>query len=302
MSPPLRILQVTSRASRPLDDDLSALHEALVGRGIAAGIQAWDEEMAGATWDLAVIRSPWDYPLHREAFLAWAEGLDRLTPVANPPALLRWNTDKRYLKELAEKGLPVVPTSWTLPGDPLPSSFPLEWVVKPSVSAGAMDTMRYRQGEEEASLSHISRLLRERRGVMVQPYQGKVDTQGETALVYMAGRYSHAVRKRAILTESYRLQGGVHAVEEILPTQPTGAEFDVGEAVLKAIPPSLGTWLYARVDLVPGEDRKPLLLELELTEPSLFLQHGDGAVERMAAAVERRARSDSRLGDREIPG
>jgi glutathione synthase/RimK-type ligase-like ATP-grasp enzyme len=245
----------------------------------------WDDP--GVDWDAfeaVVVRSTWDYTGRRDEFVRWAERIgERLH---NPPAVVRWNTDKRYLGELAAAGLPVVETAFLDPGEPLRPP-PHPFVVKPVVSAGSQDTVRYAAGEDAGG--HVATLHAAGRPVMVQPYLEAVDEVGETALLYIDGAYSHAIRKGAMLTGTAEEHvSGLYQAEEITPREPSAAEQAVGDRVMAWVAERFGTLLYARVDLLPGADGEPTLLELELTEPSLFFAHADGALERFAAGVRRR--------------
>lgn len=233
----------------------------------------WDDiAVDWAGFDLVVLRSTWDYPPRHEEFVAWAASVPRLL---NGVRTVAWNTDKHYLRELAAAGVAVVPTTWVKPGeDYRPPAF--EHVVKPVVSGGAVDTSRYAAGED--STPHVRRLLEAGRSAMVQPYLMSVEEQGETALVHLGGVFSHAVRKGAALAHGVT---DVHAVE-LRPVDPTPAQLRLAAAALAVAPEPV---LYARVDVVAGDDGSPLLLELELTEPSLFLRTSPGAVERLADAV-----------------
>jgi hypothetical protein len=211
--------------------------------------------------------------------------------LANDAATVTWNTDKRYLRELADAGIPVVPTEWRDPGDAITLPETGEWVVKPAVSAGSRDTGRYRMADREhrtQARTHAGRLLEAGRTVMIQPYLTQVDTYGETALLYFDGVFSHAIRKGPMLQGPDVGMRGLYKEEEITPRVPTAAEHAVAARVLEALPRHVVTPLYARVDLIPGPDGEPLLVELELTEPSLFLAHGEHAPARFAAAIAER--------------
>lgn len=283
-----RVALATAAALPKLDEDGPLLLTALAERGLEGEPAVWDDPTVDwAGFSLVVVRSTWDYARRRTEFLEWARMVDGITRLANPLAVLEWNTDKRYLRELASTGLPIVPTTWIEPGDPgdLPTSG--EYVVKPAVSAGARDTNRYRPGEDAAASAHIERLHRQGRTVMVQPYLSAVDTRGETALLHLGGRYSHAVRKGPMLTPGDAAVEGLYREEDISPRIATGAERSVAEDVLAAVPGSPDL-LYARVDLVPGHDGEPVLIELELTEPSLFLGHAEAAAAQFADAIAAR--------------
>ena len=273
-----RIALATCADFPGLDED-DALLRAALPEGEPAD---WDDPAIDwEGFDLVVIRSTWDYTERHDAFLAWCERVgDRLV---NPPEVVRWNTDKRYLADLDAAGLPVVPTTFLEPGAPvvLPDG---RCVVKPAVSAGSRDTARHDHPGPAAE--HAQALLDEGRVVMVQPYVAEVDEHGETALLYFDGEFSHAIRKGALLTEGAATVEGLFAPENITPREPRAEERAVGDHVVAEVERRFGRLLYTRVDVL-GHD--PMVLELELTEPSLFFLHADGAAERFAEAIRRRA-------------
>jgi glutathione synthase/RimK-type ligase-like ATP-grasp enzyme len=245
----------------------------------------WDDPAVDwSAYDRVVLRSPWDYARRAEEFLAWADRVgDRLL---NPPAVIRWNTDKRYLGEVAGAGIPVVPTTFVAPGEALPASEDVEVVVKPTVSAGSKDTARFGPDGAVGARALLGQIHASGRTAMVQPYIASVDARGETALVYFGGDFSHAISKGPLLTRGAGPTEDFFAPETITPREPTAAERAVADRVLAFVAERFGRPLaYARIDLVQGPDDAPLLLELELTEPSLFFAHAPGAVERFAAAV-----------------
>jgi hypothetical protein len=246
----------------------------------------WDDPTADwAAYDLVVLRSTWDYSEQRDTFLAWCESIgDRL---ANPVEVVRWNTDKRYLADLDAAGLPVVPTTFLEPGAPvvLGGWDQVPCVVKPAVSAGSRNTARHEN--PRAASEHVQRLLDEGRIVMVQPYIAEVEEHGETALLYYDGVFDHAICKGAMLTEDGKAAvDGLFAPEKIHAREPRPEERAVGDAVVAEVERRFGRPLYARVDLL-GTD--PVVLELELTEPSLFFAQAEGAAARYAAAIRARA-------------
>ncbi len=268
----------TCAALPDLDEDGPALRAALAAAGIDGVPAVWDRaDVDWAAFALVVVRSTWDYTRRREQYLEWADSVDRL---ANPAGVLRWNTDKTYLRDLEAAGVPVVPTTWLVPGQEW-SAPPGEYVVKPAIGAGARDAARYGAGEDASA--HATGLLGRGDTVMVQPYLSGVDLLGETSLLFFAGALSHAARKAAILGRG----AGVVDIDSrsfVSPATATREQVEVAVAALDAVPGG-APLLYARVDLVPGDDGTPLVLELELTEPSLFLGHSRGAPERFAAAV-----------------
>jgi hypothetical protein len=294
-----RIALATAAEFADLDEDAPALLAALSRLGLAGEAAVWtDPRIDWSAYDLVVVRSTWDYHHRRDEFVAWAERVAAVTRLANPAPVVRWNTDKTYLRALAGAGLPVVPTEWLEPGDDFVVPEHGEYVVKPAVSAGSKDTNRYGAGDhDELAVAHVRALLAAGRTVMVQPYLDAVDTAGETALLYVGDELSHAVRKGPLLTPAMEPVAGAYKEEEILPREPGPVERAVSEQVLDALagvcPAGRADLLFARVDLVPGSDGQPVLLELELTEPSLFLVHdgadGADAAARFAAAIAKAA-------------
>jgi hypothetical protein len=281
-----RIALVTCAELPELEDDDRLPIASLTALGMRVEPAVWDDpRIDWAGYDLAVVRSTWDYPARRKEFVAWAEGVPRL---ANAASIVAWNTDKRYLAELADAGVPVVPTSWIGPDDEWVPPNGGHWVIKPSISAGSKDTGRYDLAdpdERSHAVEHVRRLQAAGRDIMIQPYLDAVDTDGETALLYTAGRFSHAVRKGPMLEGPDLGVAGLYKPESITARVPSEAELAVAEHVLSVLPRHLPTPLYARVDLIPGPDGGPLLIELELTEPSLFMGYADGAAERFAGAI-----------------
>ena len=275
-----RVALATFTGFPTLWDDDRLLLAPLDALGVAAEPAVWDDPAVDwSSYDLIVVRSTWDYTWRREEFLDWAASVPALL---NPVEVLAWNTDKRYLAELAAAGVPVVPTTFVAPGEAydVPAG---EHVVKPTVSAGSRDTRRFAAGED--SRAHAEALLAAGRTVMVQPYQAAVDVAGETAVLSFDGVHSHAARKGPVLVPELT---NPHDVS-ITPAQATPAQLEVARAAL-AVVPVAEPLLYARVDVVPGADGEPVLMELEVTEPSLFLSTAAGAAERFAAAIAARLR------------
>ena len=264
-----RVALVSSERGLRVDPDLPIAAPALREAGLAVDVVRWDDPAVDwAGYDLAVVRSCWDYAWRREEFLAWAETVPRLR---NDAAVLRWNSDKTYLRDLERLGLPVVPTVWdpTTAGQ-LPEAD--EWVVKPSVSAGSRDTARWSSAED--ALAHAGQLIAAGRTAMAQPYLDSVDDAGETAMLFLGGRFSHAVRKGPLLGRGEGVRQDRDSRGDLRPVMATPAQRDAAQAVFDAVPglvPGALPVLYARIDPVGDESGRPVLLELELTEPSLFL-------------------------------
>lgn len=263
-----RVALATCGAIPELEPDDQLLLPALADCGIEGVPAVWDAPAVDwEGFDLVVLRSTWDYAERRDEFLDWARSLPR---VVNDVPLLEWNTDKRYLEDLPD----AVDTTFVLPEAPFaPPSGP--FVVKPSVSAGGRSSARFGPGEHPAAHDLVAGIHREGRTAMIQPFiEGE-----EKALVYIDGGYSHALSRRVPLP-SAAVRPGLYLEEQLGPAEATADERGVAEAALACAP---GSPLYARVDLLGGA-----VLELELTEPSLYFAFGEGSAERFAAAIAAR--------------
>jgi len=290
-----RVALVSARAARALDEDMPPLLAAFAAAGVSTAIADWDD--ARVEWggfDAALLRSAWDYTERLSEFLAWVDRTAARTTLLHPPAVVRWNSDKHYLAQLAQLGLPTVASRFCEPHqDPaqvleafLAQQQEAEVVVKPAVGAGSRDTRRHPRAALPQILAHMRALLGARRSVLLQPYLPSVDRDGETALIYLDGVFSHAIRKGPLLPSGAPATAALFAAEEITPRAPGADERAVAERILAALP--FGTLLYARIDLIRGAAGEPRLLELEITEPSLFLAHAPGSAERLAAATLQR--------------
>jgi hypothetical protein len=288
---------VTCREFARLDAYDAVLAPRLASMGIVAEAAVWDDPAVDwDRYDLSIVRSTWDYAPRRDEFLAWARSVPRL---ANPAAVLEWNTDKHYLADLERRGVPVVATTWLEPerrlrARGLHTRMPAlgDFVLKPAVAAGSIGAGRYTANDSYArgqAIAHALKLLDAGQSVMLQRYLPSVDTKGETSMVFLDGRYAYAVRKDAMLTGP--VAGGRLYQHETLQGghQPAEAELRVAEAAIAAAMAALGDplrpFLYARADLVQGDDGQPVLLELELTEPSLFPELAAGGIELVCRAI-----------------
>ena len=269
-------------------DDLLAAR--LAARDVEVSRPCWDD--AGVDWaahDLVVVRTIWDYVDRREEFLAWAEATAALVPLRNTPQVLRWNTHKGYLLELEERGAPVVPTAWLGQGDRVDVHEVLRargWrqaIAKPAVGVGGRGLVRLDVDRPEQGAAAVRDLVAAG-DVLVQPYLARVEERGELSVVVIDGEVSHAVRKRPEAGE-YRVQAERGATHERV-------ELDVETA-------SLARWvveatglqlLLARVDLLEDEVGAWQLVELEATEPDLYLPLAPEAADLLADAILRHSR------------
>jgi hypothetical protein len=281
----VRVAFATCEAFRDgWDDDLPA------ARLLGAEFQRWDDlGVDWAAYDRVVVRSVWDYTSRPQEFLSWcnAVGPERLR---NRPELVAFNADKRYLTELAA---PTVPTKLIASTDG-PVELEGEVVVKPNISAGGRDTGRFGPDSHAEAGALIERITAGGRVALVQPYLFGIDEQGETALVFFGGELSHVLHKRPVLREDgvapvadHPL--GVAAVmlddDLVGPGTASAAQVELAHAIHDQISERFGAPVYARIDLVPGPDGDPLLLELEAVEPALYLSTAPGSAERFARAV-----------------
>jgi hypothetical protein len=262
------------------DEDDAPLHAALAAIGVRAQTRAWDDRTVD--WSaarLCVLRSTWNYVQHHDAFLAWIDRVSTSTRLWNPAAVVRWNTHKGYLLELAAQGLPVIPTRLVPRGAGASlAELARDWpdlVIKPAVSAGSFGTIRVGRDRLDEGQRHLDG-WGAGRDMLVQPYLPSVETYGERACVWIDGAFTHAIRKGA------RFSGDGERVSEALPL--ADDERDVAERVLAAAPRPL---LYARVDLARDDEGRALLMELELVEPSLYVDRAPEACARLARAISR---------------
>lgn len=281
-----RVALATCAALPGLDRESALLIPALEQRNIEAVSLVWSQP-SEVHFDLIVVRSCWDYIDHRDAFLRWTRSVNNL---ANPAEALNWNTDKRYLEDLRAHGTPVVPTDWILPGASWQCPSKGRIVIKPAIGLAALNAGAYNcedLNQRNAAITHVARLQRSDCVVMVQPYMDAIDRKGEVSLIYIAGAFSHAIRKCALLDgpdlgedRRFKFLGG----QTIFEHEPSAFESAAADAALRAVPAAFGRLLYARVDLIPDENGRPLVLEVELTEPNLYL-HTPERVSRFTDAI-----------------
>jgi hypothetical protein len=279
---------VTCSRLADLTPDDRLLLEPLRQAGIEARALTWDAPRADwAALDGAVIRSTWDYHARADRFRRWIERCESGdVKLWNPPPVLRWNLHKRYLRDLEERGVALVPTSWLDRGANADLAALLDergWeraVVKPAISAGARHTSVVSRAEV-ARAEPAFRALLARRDLLVQPFLEQIAAEGEWSFIFFGRAFSHAVLKRPAAGD-FRVQerfGG-----SVAPARPPAGLVDQAAETPAA---TEGDLLYARVDAVRDRDRL-LLVELEVLEPSLFLEQDPGAARRLAAEIAKR--------------
>lgn len=291
MSSPPAIGLATCEEVAELDAEGRLLLERLADRGLAARPVVWtDEAERWGEFDLVIVRSTWDYHRRPEAFRSWARSLEGR--ILNPLPLIEWSVSKRYLADLLAWGVPIVPTSFIGPGERLEVPAEGDFVLKPVVSAGSKDTARYSRSDADLAAAgrHLARLQGEGREAMVQPYFDAVDSEAETAVIFIGGEFSHSMRKGPLLELGQGLEEGLFRQEEMSPRDPGEAMLRIARVALAAVEERLGSSAYARVDLLPAGDGAPHVLEVELVEPSLFLDFHPPAAVALAELAERHLR------------
>jgi hypothetical protein len=269
------------------DHDEEPLLEALAAAGITAGSLAWDDPTAD--WSAArmtVLRATWNYPLRPRAFLQWLKATARVTNLWNRVPAVRWSFHKSYLIDLERLGIAVAPTELVPQGsdrrlaDVMAARGWQDVVIKPAVSASSYRTKRIRAGQRRAGESHLRALVAEG-DALVQSYLPSVEDYGERALIWIDGELTHAVRK------SSRFDEDAESVSAALPIAP--AEAELAATALARVTETIGERpMYARIDVAPGPEGSPVLMELELIEPSLYLPQSPHALTSFVAAIRKR--------------
>ncbi|GAA3386412.1 ATP-grasp domain-containing protein [Cryptosporangium minutisporangium] len=278
-----RIVLVTATELPGPDVELPVLRAAADRAGLVAEIAAWDDPtVAWDRYDAALIRSTWNYFDKVEQFQDWADAVSGVTRLVNSAATIRWNSVKTYLGDLLAAGVPTVPTTYLPPGEPIPLPRYDDFVVKPTVGGGARGARRFRSADAQEAPEHVAALHAQGFTAMVQPYQKRVDTDGERAIVYFGGEFSHAIVKGPVLSATT----GVRDAEphpNPRPYEPSDAEHAVARAALAAAPEAP---LYGRLDLVLDDAGAPIVMEAELIEPHLFLGFAPGADDALMSALK----------------
>jgi glutathione synthase/RimK-type ligase-like ATP-grasp enzyme len=281
----LRIALATCPELPELDPDDQPLVSAFAAAGIEAIPVIWsDPAVDWDSFDQVIIRNTWDYTDHWVEFLAWVNRLN--SKIQNPAVMIEWNSNKTYLQDLKDENIPVIDTQfisdaankWTIPAL-------ADFVVKPSVSQGSRDTLRLAAAAPNSRIRAqelIERINKVGKSAMIQPYLDRVDSDGETAILYIGGVYSHSIRKGPLLYKDVEVEQvhGLFLQEDISPRTPRADQLELAERVLELIVRRFGTPLYARIDLLDDSAGNPLVLEVELVEPSIFFGNAPGSYDR----------------------
>jgi glutathione synthase/RimK-type ligase-like ATP-grasp enzyme len=270
--------------------------EALRASGVEVSKPAWDDPAVDWTcFDAALLRTTWDYADRVADFVAWARAAERRTLLLHDASIVAWNTDKTYLRQLAECGVPTAPCVWLERGANVQIAEIMAargWArgfLKPVFGQTARETLRFSWDAEGLVLAaaHLDRLLPVE-GMILQPYLASVEQLGEVSVILIDEQVSHAVRKVPVPGD-YRVQDDFGARDERIAC-PAELEALAAQAV-QAARRCLGRdqpLLYARVDALQDDEGRLVLNELEIVEPSLFFRHAPEAGERLAEALLRR--------------
>jgi hypothetical protein len=288
VTPGRRVALVSAKATWGQDLDEPFLLDAGRHIGLDMTVVAWDDDdVDWSMFDSVVLRSTWDYVERLGEFTDWMHRVDTMTRVVNPIAAVMWSLDKHYLAEVERAGVAIVPTRFVEPGDDLRAGIGAlrRFVIKPAIGAGSVGASSFDltvPGHAEAAVRHGEGLLALGRSVLVQPVVESVAIRGEMPMVFFDRVFSHAASKRVAIPVGGAAVGSLWAAEDNCATTPTSREIAVAEAALAVVPNSLGPLLYARVDLVWDDHGEPLVLEIELAEPSLFIAQAPAAAARFA--------------------
>lgn len=270
---------ITYKDLPDLDPDDRLAFDVLNKQGFECNCADWRDP--DIDWDKAgfcVLRSTWDYHLHYSEFLDWCNS--RGNQLINDYPLVQWNTDKAYMLELSQNKIEIVPSIMALKGEPLEELPPEDWstvIVKPTIGLATYGVKKFSLPRQIDEYRVHMRKLCQTNAVLIQKFMPEVLEYGERSLMYFNGEYSHSVRKSPF--QSLAHAGGAGET----PARSSNEEVAFGHKVLNTLD---RTPVYARVDIVPEDSGKPVLMELELVEPSLFLGFESGAAERFAEALK----------------
>ncbi|WP_417450286.1 ATP-grasp domain-containing protein [Kordiimonas sp.] len=262
------------------DQMMDCLRRAFEPHGGKVSDVAWDDQTVDwSTFDAALIGTAWDYPDNLPAFLAALDMIGAKIPVFNSRALVQWNTDKGYLRDLGDKGVRLIPTIWldkVIPrafGEVF-DAFGVDTIIaKRQVGAGADGQHKIIRGDAVPEMPHA---------MMIQPFMPSIVAEGEISFIFIGGEFCHALLKTAAAGD-YRIQSCYGGKET--PLTPSADDIAAASEVLGACDE---TPLYARVDMVRADDGGLVLMEIELVEPFLYPLQGPELGPRLYQAIKAR--------------
>lgn len=297
---------ITDAVSLPIDYDMPLLLDACQENGFKADICQWeDSTIDWSQYDAVLLRSPWNCIDRLSDFITCCEQIAAVTHLFNPVSVARWALNKCYLADLATYGIPIVPSTFVAHDT---NSFSVikeffnaypdarEIVIKPTVGSYSRGVQRYTRSKEVEAAEHIKKLLGQGCQVILQPYFDSIDHYGETDLIYFDGVYSHAIRKSALLMPDGTVN--VPTLDFRKSRVADDDEHAVASAALTAAALHLnikGPLLYGRVDLIRDNNNQPMVLELDICEPSLNLPFSEDGATRLLQALSKRLKSAEKV-------
>lgn len=296
-----KVALVSDSDSLSVDYDMPLIIDAFKRTHVEADVIFWDNAHPDwSMYDVVVLRSPWTYMEKVKPFIEFCQKVEQSSVLLNPLSVIEWNSDKSYLKLLEKQGVPIVPTeiiySETEIQAALASLQDSEWeinevVIKPTVGAYSFGVVRLSIDNSEKITQHVRYLLQLEKGVIFQPYLNTIEKHGETNMIYFDNTYSHAIKKEPLLAErgnqkpdmEFRTLKDANSEEKALAKR----ILDIVQSNLELSKPLL----YARLDFIEDKNGMPLLLELEITEPSLSLPLTPKSVDFFVRSIIDRAQS-----------
>ncbi len=261
------------------------LKEALEKMGLKVDRTYWDDPNYDWSQTRAVVfRTIWDYFERFDEFWPWLQSIETKTQLINPLSLIKWNIDKAYLFDLEQRGIPVVPSVLVKKGHAqnlIEIARSMNWtdlVVKPTIAGGGYLTYKFSYAELAGHQAQFDDLVAQR-DMLVQGYISSITEKGEASLMVFGGEFTHSILKRAKAGD-FRVQddfgGSVH------PYEPSPDEVLLAQKVMAQCPEVLA---YGRVDIVWDDYNQPMVSELEIIEPELWVRQAPWAADHFARAI-----------------
>ncbi|MEZ8853831.1 RimK family alpha-L-glutamate ligase [Vibrio cyclitrophicus] len=277
-----KVALISDSDSLSVDYDMPLITDAFKNTDVQADVVFWDESNPDwSMYDAVVLRSPWTYMEKIQPFIEFCQNIEKNSVLLNPVSVIEWNSNKNYLKQLEAQGIPIVPTeiiySVTEIHHALDRIQKCDWdvkevVIKPTIGAYSFGVVRLSVKDIDKIRKHVTYLLELDKGVIVQPYLHTIEEHGETNMIYFNNTYSHAIKKEALLSQHGETKTPDMEYRKI--KEASDEEKALAIRILNLVQSSLGLnepLLYARLDFIEDKNGQPLLLELEITEPSLSL-------------------------------